>query len=225
MLCNNKAQFETHYEMADIAAIDYYPITGPSSPVSDLAKTLAAMYEITEGKPIWLMPQAFGQKGVWAMPSPQQLNAQMYVGLASGAKAIVWFILSDPNSCYPPSPAKGLRFKDGIFREPQWSTLCGLADEFNTIQSYLVGSDDDVTVSVVAPTTGVYARCFTRTTAPQHMIIVANALPEQQNVAVTLPFTPTNCKALFDSPGIDITNNQITLTLTRYERSVYTFTD
>ena len=225
LMCNTAAQFESHYQMCDIAALDYYPITGSTSPLTGLASTLGAINEVTRGKPVWLVAQAFGQGNTWALPNPEQLRAQMYVGLAAGVKGIAWFVLYDPESMAPPSPVKGLRLKDGAFREPQWSALCALADEFGAMRPYLVGRDDGVAVSVVTPVSGVCSRCFTRNAGPQHMLVIANALADPQQATVALPFTPAKYTALFDSPGVEVADKRITVSLKGYERAVYTLAE
>ena len=50
-------------------------------------------------RPLWVIPQAFGRgMGVWRIPTPEELRAQVWLALACGAKGILYFIYQSTTS-------------------------------------------------------------------------------------------------------------------------------
>ena len=220
LACNNPAAFEGYVEAADLVILDPYCIWGPTSPLTRIARDIGAARQITRGKPVWVILQAHWFSAGLALPTPAQLRAEMYVALAAGAKGITWFALDDNG--YDRS-ITFLRYADGRAQEPQWSTLCQLADEFGQIESYLAGADDAVQVTVVRPGDGVFALCFTRDESPRHLLVVANALASEQSVRLTWPLAGEPVR-LFDSPDLRVlTDGHMEGWLGGYERGVYVF--
>ena len=43
-------------------------------------------------RPFWIAPQAFGQRNAWKTPAAEEIRAQVWLGLAHGAKGLVHFI-------------------------------------------------------------------------------------------------------------------------------------
>ena len=200
--------------------LDPYCIWGPTSPLIRIARDIGSAHEITGGKPVWVILQAHWFSAGLALPTPAQLRAEMYVALAAGAKGIAWFALDDNG--YDRS-ITFLRYADGRAQEPQWSTICQLADELNSMASYLVGADDRVQVTVVRPANGVYALCFTRAAAPRHLLLVANALASEQSIRLTWPLAGEHTR-LFDSPDLGfLEDGHLEGRLAGYQRGVYVF--
>jgi len=217
---NNPASFEGYAEIGDMTILDPYCIWGPTSPLTRIARDIGSAHEITGGKPVWVILQAHWFSAGLALPTPAQLRAELYVALAAGAKGVAWFALDDNG--YDRS-ITFLRYADGRAQEPQWSTICQLADEFNAMASYLVGADDRVQVSVVRPANGVYALCFTREAVPRHLLLVVNALASEQSIRLTWPLAGEHI-GLFDSPDLRfLEDGHLEGRLAGYQRGAYVF--
>jgi hypothetical protein len=221
VLVNNPAVFEGFVEIGEISAIDPYTVKTATSSLSRIARDIDAVEEITLGKPVFTLLQAHFDEGNLSWPTNDQLRGEMYVALAAGAKGISWFAFDGTDS----DGVGNIHREDGSFQEPQWSTLRELADEFADIEDFITGSDDTVSVSVVSPGSGVYTVCFTRTASPEHLLVVASSESFGQAVTLSWPLDVAGYTALWDSPSIsvDTLGDQITLSLSSYQRGAYTF--
>ncbi|OHB58771.1 MAG: hypothetical protein A2Y12_00010 [Planctomycetes bacterium GWF2_42_9] len=228
IMCNNPAEFELLGD-SDIMVIDPYYVLSSSSSLNGIANDIKTAKSVSNDKPVWTLLQAHSFSPVGQpKPTPAQLTAEMYVALASGSKGISWFILDD-NGDYTCS---FLRNGSGWIADQndQSTRIIALAQEFNTIKSYLTGSDSTVQVAVTSPSSGVYALCFTRTASPQNLLIVVNAeATSKSNVTVSWPLSvSSNTKVFSDSPNISVNTGTHTITIPSmagYQRGAYTFSN
>jgi len=231
IMCNNRAVFEGYLPLADIIQLDPYYVYSSTSSLVGIAYDIYLAKEVAGDKPIWTLLQAHStgpsEETVLAKPTAAQLRGEMYVALAAGSKGISWFIL-DVDSTAPSYSY----LRDGsdwiTAQQEQWETILDLQDEFSAIESYLVGSDDTVQVSVTSPSSGVYALCFTRSASPQHLLIVVNAeASAKSNVTISWPLSvSSNTKMFADSPNITVNTGTHTITIPSmggYQRGAYTF--
>jgi len=112
-----------YFSMLDIIMVDPYPI--PGSPASSVASALANVASL--GKPVMMVPQAFGGGENWARgPSRQEERLMTYLGLLHGAKAIQYFVRSQ-----------------GIFPAPAaWSEIRIMAQEIRVLTPALLGGHE-----------------------------------------------------------------------------------
>jgi hypothetical protein len=84
-------QAANYLEMLDIIMVDPYPIPGSSA-----ASVASALDNVASlGKPVMMVPQAFGGGENWSRgPSRQEERLMTYIGLLAGAKAIQYFVRS-----------------------------------------------------------------------------------------------------------------------------------
>ena len=84
-------QAANYLEMLDIIMVDPYPIPGASA-----ASVASALDNVASlGKPVMMVPQAFGGGENWSRgPSRQEERLMTYLGLLTGAKAIQYFVRS-----------------------------------------------------------------------------------------------------------------------------------
>jgi len=109
-----------YLSMLDIIMVDPYPIPNANaSSVSAALQNVAAL-----GKPIMLVPQAFGGGENWARgPSRQEERLMTYLGLLNGAKAIQYFVRSV-----------------GVFPAPAaWGEIRAVAMEVRELTPALIG--------------------------------------------------------------------------------------
>jgi hypothetical protein len=74
-------------------------------PTSSAAAVLSALSNVASlGKPVMMVPQAFGGGENWARgPSRQEERLMTYLGLLSGAKAIQYFVRAVNSFPYAPA--------------------------------------------------------------------------------------------------------------------------
>jgi hypothetical protein len=108
-----------YLSMLDIIMVDPYPIPGSSA--SSVASALSNVASL--GKPVMMVPQAFGGGENWARgPSRQEERLMTYLGLLHGAKAIQYFVRSQ-----------------GIFPAPAaWSEIRMVAQEIRVLTPALL---------------------------------------------------------------------------------------
>ncbi|MBN1437761.1 MAG: hypothetical protein JW936_11870 [Sedimentisphaerales bacterium] len=218
VLCNSPAIFDIYGPLTDFAVVDPYCVTSSASSLDRIARDITDMQSVT-GKPVWALLQATGDTSIgYTLPTAAQLKAEMYTALASDAKGIFWYVLegSDSNITY-------LRPTTTTYTEPQWSTLLSLSTEFTAIEPYITAQSLDV--SVVSPAQGVYARRWTKTAAPQHLLVIVNSRASAASVTIDWPLATTNYTALFGSPALSFPTGQISVSLGGYGVGVYTFTE
>ncbi|MBN1437195.1 MAG: hypothetical protein JW936_08970 [Sedimentisphaerales bacterium] len=220
VVMRNPASFEGYVEIGDMSTIEPFCISDSTSSLAKIADDIDAVEEITYDGSVLVLLQAFYEADEYSWPTSAQLRGEMYVALAAGANGIVWHALE-----YFEPEYQTIKKLNGTYQEPQWTTLKELADEFADIESFIIGSDDTVTVSVLSPSSGVYAAVFTRTASPEHLLVVVNSESSSQSVTLSWPLDISANTALWDSPAIsvDTVNDQITLSLTGYQRGAYTF--
>ncbi len=82
----------------DIVMADPYPI--PNSPVNEVSEvTRNLIQEFYPGKPVWIVPQAFGGNEWWQRePTPDELYVMTYLGIVGGATGIQYFIRHGMNA-------------------------------------------------------------------------------------------------------------------------------
>lgn len=158
-------------------------------------------------------------------PTATQLTAEMYIALAGKGKGLAWFVLDDAGI----DPSQTYLRNNGVWIEDQreqWTTILGLADECAAINSWITESDSIIPVSVTN-TTDAHTICFTRSSMPQHLLIIVNKTGSTlSNVNVNWPANISIYSKVFsDSPDIavDISQHKITTTLGPYARGVYQF--
>jgi len=106
----------------DLIMVDPYPI--PNAAASSVQSSLEQVGAL--GKPIMLVPQAFGGGENWARgPSVQEERLMTYLGWLNGAVAIQYFVRSPP-SVFPYAPAA-------------WSEIRKIAAESVALTSALAG--------------------------------------------------------------------------------------
>jgi len=98
-------EFGNQAQLADILAVDPYPL--PGGPVSRVAQWADLAWQATRReKPVWLIPQLHDQSSYNAQPparganppTPAQERCMTYLCLVHGAKGIVWYPWDDgPN--------------------------------------------------------------------------------------------------------------------------------
>jgi hypothetical protein len=219
-LLNDGADFEAYSGLGDFTEVDPYTILtstyGLGRIYSDITRTRA----LNGGKPVWALLQAHGMTGQLYLPDPAQLVGEMYVALAAGARGISWFVMDQPDDGGQ-SNITYIRNNDLSWRQPQWSTLCTLASEFNTIKPWLLkGLDSEISITS-SNKDEVFARCYTGST--NSMLIIVNGKATSQNVTLAWYGSTTYTKCFSDSPGLSISNGVISLTMSGYQRGVYFF--
>ncbi|HJN93417.1 MAG TPA: hypothetical protein QGF05_11945, partial [Dehalococcoidia bacterium] len=87
----------------DIVMGDPYPIPNmPVTYVSGMSDSLNAAFDF--GKPLWIVPQAFGGGEHWGRePTAKEQRVMTYLSLIHGARGIQYFIRS-PRASFPKSP-------------------------------------------------------------------------------------------------------------------------
>jgi hypothetical protein len=219
ILCNSPPDFEIYGPITDFSIVDPYCITNSTSDIDRVARDVNDMRQIT-GKPVWALLQTSADPTVsLILPTPDQLKSEMYTALAAGAKGIFWFALDDNGT----PTVTFLRHSSGVYLEPQWSALVALSTEYAAIKPYLVAQSSDVTV--VSPSAGAYAGRWTKSGAPENLLVIANARAIQQTVTINWPLATQNYTALFGSPALTFPAGQISVTLGGYKVGVYKFTN
>jgi len=73
--------------------VDIYPVRpGWEESWQEYQKELDRGIKNAGERPLWVILQAFGKKGSWITPTPEQIEAQVWMALASGAKGAIYFI-------------------------------------------------------------------------------------------------------------------------------------
>jgi len=219
VLCNSPSDFEIYGPLADFAVVDPYCVYSATSNLDRIARDITDMRQIT-GKPVWALLQVSADTGTGlVLPSPDQLKSQMYTALAANAKGIFWFAMDSTGA----SGITFLRDDMGNYLEPQWSALIGLSAEYATIQPYLIAQSNDV--SVISPSEGAYARRWTKSGAPEHLLVIVNPRYNSQTITINWPLATQNYSSLFGSPALTFSTGQISVALGGYKVGVYKFTN
>jgi hypothetical protein len=218
VLCNSPTDFEIYGPITDFSIVDPYCVTSSTSNIDKVAIDVNDMRQVT-GKPVWALLQAGGvtSKGL-IPPTVDQLKSEFYTALSAGAKGVFWYAFEGTST-----DITYLRNSAGVYLQPQWSGLTGLSTEYVTIKPYLLAQSSDV--AVVSPSAGAYAGRWTKSGAPQHLLVIANTRAIQQTVTISWPLATQNYTALFGSPALTFPTGQISVTLNGYKVGVYTFTN
>ncbi len=73
--------------------IDIYPVRpGWEESWQEYKIDLDRGFKNAGERPLWVILQAFGKKGSWLTPTPEQIEAQVWMALAAGAKGVIYFI-------------------------------------------------------------------------------------------------------------------------------------
>ena len=129
-------QASEYFAILDLVMVDPYPI--PSSSAATVSSALDRV--IALGKPVLMVPQAFGGGENWARgPSRQEERLMTYLGFMSGAIGIQYFV-RNPEGGFPYAPAA-------------WSTIRIVAQESRELAPALL-SGTPANVSVAAPVSG-----------------------------------------------------------------------
>ncbi|OHB58781.1 MAG: hypothetical protein A2Y12_00060 [Planctomycetes bacterium GWF2_42_9] len=235
LMMNDTLCFEQYAEIADVFAIDPYCIYNSTSTLETLAGNCQMARYYSGNKPLWTMLQThyFTPTGL-VKPTKAQLRGEMYVALANHSKAIAWFVLD-----YIPGVPENSYLRDVNdwipAQEEQKTGVFELKSEYDVIKSWLTESDS--TVSVSTSGNGVYALCFTKSSSPEHLLVVVNARSTSvSNATISWPLVTTNYEDAFIalhnsepniplSPSINVNTdtNSITVSLSGYQRGVYKF--
>ncbi|KXH76930.1 MAG: hypothetical protein AM326_06170 [Candidatus Thorarchaeota archaeon SMTZ-45] len=105
------------------------------------------------GIPLWFTPQAFGDsipgetlpgykwEKTWREPTPRELSCMVWLGLAYGAKGIIYYHY--PVSWERDHWVLGLVNRDGSPRGPKWAVVCSLNADLSRVASVLLGVSSD----------------------------------------------------------------------------------
>jgi hypothetical protein len=95
------ALYDEYLKQTDIVSFDHYPVTGWNQPdklveVGQMTSQLAGMAR--KGQPVWSIIEASDQELSWTSPqtkgpTPQQMRAEAWMCIASGAKGIGYFTI------------------------------------------------------------------------------------------------------------------------------------
>ena len=121
----------------------------------------------------------------------------------------------NPNNTY-------LRLADNSFLEPEWSTLCQLAGEMNTLAPWLIEPDGEVVVEV--NTADVYARCWSKSADATSLLIICNATANKKTAALSFPqgFDIQSYQSLLGSPEPQrFTSDGLEVALEGYGAGIY----
>jgi hypothetical protein len=127
------SDFAAQAELADIFAVDPYPL--PGGPITMVAQWAEAAWKATQGRrPVWLIPQAHDQSSYGEIapkrganpPTPAQERCMVYQCLVHGAKGLVWYTWDD-------GPNMGLKYHPAL-----QSTLRELCTEINALAPLLL---------------------------------------------------------------------------------------
>jgi len=128
----------------DIVMGDPYPIPhAPVTAVSQMADALNQAYDF--GKPLWIVPQAFGGNEWWRRePTAQEQRVMTYLALLHGARGVQYFIRW-PRISFPKSPI-------------MWGECGRLALETAELTPALLSHEPAPTVTCSSP--AIHARAF-----------------------------------------------------------------
>ena len=136
-------QAKSYLDVLDLIMVDPYPIPGGAA--SSVLGSLSNVASL--GKPIMMVPQAFGGGENWARaPSAQEERLMTYLGLMSGAVAIQYFVRS-PEAGFPYAPAA-------------WSEIRKVAAETRVLTPAILGGKP---VAVKAAVAAATAQCTLET--------------------------------------------------------------
>jgi hypothetical protein len=80
--------------------VDIYPIgrDWKGGDLSAFAKEAERGRKNAGTRPLWVILQAFGTRGGWQVPNPTEVEAQVWLSLAAGAKGIMYFMYQSTTS-------------------------------------------------------------------------------------------------------------------------------
>eukprot|EP00937_MAST-01D_sp_MAST-1D-sp2_P001715 g1715.t1 len=139
VFCTDQAH--AYRDMLDVIMVDPYPV--PNGPAASITGALDAVAPL--GKPLMMVPQAFGGGENWARgPSQQEERVMTYLGLMRGVQAVQYFVRS-ADGTFPYAPAA-------------WGTIRAIADEVRALTPALLGGKA-VRGVTVAPAHGAPGGC------------------------------------------------------------------
>ena len=213
---------------ADLALMDIYLINQPNADLSriGLAVRDAVAYAHKYGSiAVGVAPQMFIFAG-GPEPTPEQLRAQLYLGLVNGAVAFVPYSYIEDYGEKPFSVVKGQ--PTGMSLNPKrerwflpdskmWLALPQIFGELKTLEKAII--EDGQPLSVTAEKTPV--QWLAKRVGDESVLIAVNPLASVQKVAFALPAAVGKLRPMFDTPAAEVREGRLLLEFGGYEVKVF----
>jgi len=213
---------------ADLILMDIYLVNQPDADLSriGLAVREAVDYAHKYGSlAVGVAPQMFIYAG-GPEPTPEQLRAQLYLGLVNGAVAFMPYSYIEDYGDKPFSVVKGQ--PSGMSLNPRrqrwflpdsrmWPALSGMFGEIKALEKVIV--EDGQSLEVTTDKTPV--QYLARRVSDGSYLIVVNPLAGAQKVVFALPAGMTRLTPLFGTPPAAVTGGKVALQFGGYEVKVY----
>ena len=89
-------EYANYAPWIEVLSVDPYPVHRNAVNLKRVAESVALAREtVRDDKPLWVVPQAFGGYGAWAVPTPAQARNMTYQSLIEGAVGLVYYTYRD----------------------------------------------------------------------------------------------------------------------------------
>ena len=167
---NNPGTFGRCIRAFDILLPDPYPVR--NVPLTMVAAWTDGCIRAGEGRvPVWVVPQAFGTRNRWEIPTPRELRAQAYLALTHGATGLIWFTYAHPGFF---EGVEGRRSSWYLPETPLWEEFRRLNRELTELAPVLLSPPVEQTV--VASSKDIHL--LFRQHEGKHYVFTVNASPD-----------------------------------------------
>lgn len=215
---------------ADLILMDIYTISRPDADLSRVGEAVRQAVGYARAHPglaVGVAPQAFIYVG-GPEPTPQQLRAQLYLGLVNGARAFFPYAYHEdwgkPFADVPGQP-------DGMSMNPKrqrwwlpdsrmWLAIPGLFAEIRALKPAVLADEAEQPVVATHPTP---VQLSTRTAAGNSYLIAVNPLAAPTTVTLRFPAAPVALSPLFGTPRAEADGVEVVLSFGPYGVNVFRF--
>ena len=198
---------------ADVIWTDPYPI--PSRPVTVVADQTDACAKAIEGKPLWVVPQAFDWS-VWHTgkidkvhrPTPEEERCMTYLALVHGAKGIIYWAHT------------GSKYYIHDYPE-HWAAVKKIAGELGYLSPVLLTPDSKRKITVK----GGSIDWMVKELGGSMYLFAVNREPKECRAAISIPgMEKSKAEALFEGRSVDFDGSSLKDDFKPLEAHVYKLT-